>query len=202
MADQTSYSRCPYCQRKLEKRPQRKSKCPHCAEVIYVRGGDLMRADELAASPKPKKPAAASKPSAKKPGAAAKPAKTSTKRTVKQKTTSKSKPKPKNQLDADLRDKNKKNFKPDDLQAGVMLVIQLLGKLLKPEQIAAIFAALTGGATASRFSADDFDPATLIDAAAGVYADLDANEQRQLLAVLTWMSGGFTPDENQKESNK
>jgi predicted RNA-binding Zn-ribbon protein involved in translation (DUF1610 family) len=28
---------CPYCKQILDKRPQRKKKCPHCGEYIYVR---------------------------------------------------------------------------------------------------------------------------------------------------------------------
>lgn len=198
MADQTSYSRCPYCQRKLDKRPQRRSKCPHCAAIIYVRGGDLLRADEIAANPKPKQPAAASKPSAKKPGGGAKPAKTSTKRTVKKKkTTGTARKKPKHQLDADL--KQKQTFAADDLQAGIMLVINLLGKYLKPEQIAAILSGLLGGGNATRSAFVDVDTDSLFAAAAQVYDDLDADEQRQLLAVFTWMRDGFTLDEAEEE---
>ena len=32
MSDEPSFVKCPYCQRKLEKKPTRKSKCPHCGE--------------------------------------------------------------------------------------------------------------------------------------------------------------------------
>jgi DNA-directed RNA polymerase subunit RPC12/RpoP len=28
---------CPYCESRLEKRPQRKKKCPHCGNFIFVR---------------------------------------------------------------------------------------------------------------------------------------------------------------------
>lgn len=31
------HSACPYCDKKLEKRPQRKKKCPHCGSYIFVR---------------------------------------------------------------------------------------------------------------------------------------------------------------------
>ena len=46
---EAGYSKCPYCMKKLEKKPSRKSKCPHCAQIIYVRAGDLMRDDEIEA---------------------------------------------------------------------------------------------------------------------------------------------------------
>ena len=32
---------CPYCGGKLEKKPTRKKKCPHCSEFIMVRKGEL-----------------------------------------------------------------------------------------------------------------------------------------------------------------
>ena len=184
MADQPAFSRCPYCQRKLEKRPQRKSKCPLCGETIYVRGDDLMRADEVEA--------AVSKKSTKKSAGAAKPAKS----TAKKKTTSKPKAKPKNKLESDLKRKKKAAFKPGDLQAGIMLVIQLLGKFLKPEQIAAILGGLMGGGNATRSAFVDVDTDSLLTEAAQVYDDLDADDQRQLLAVFTWAQNGFSLDED------
>ena len=193
MADQPAFSRCPYCQRKLEKRPQRKSKCPHCGEVIYVRGDDLMREDEVEAAAKPeKKPAAASKKSTKKSTGAAKPAKS----TAKKKTTSKPKAKPKSKLESDLKRKKKDAFTPGDLQAGLMLVIQLLGKFLKPEQIAAILGGLLGGGDATRNAFVDVDTDSLLTEAAQVYDDLDADDQRHLLAVFTWAQNGFSLDED------
>jgi hypothetical protein len=193
MADQPAFSRCPYCQRKLEKRPQRKSKCPLCGEIIYVRGDDLLRADEVAAAARPKqKPAAASKKSTKKGTGAAKPAKS----TAKQKTSSKPKAKPKSKLERDLKRKKKAAFKPGDLQAGLMLVIQLLGKFLKPEQIAAILGGLMGGGNATRSAFVDVDTDSLLAEAAQVYDDLDADDQRQLLAVFTWAQNGFKLDED------
>ena len=189
MADQPAFSRCPYCQRKLEKRPQRKSKCPHCGEVIYVRGDDLMRADEVETAARPKqKPAAATKKST----GAAKPAKS----TAKKKTTSKPKTKPKSKLESDLKRKKKAAFKPGDLQAGIMLVIQLLGKFLKPEQIAAILGGLLGGGDATRSAFVDVDTDSLLTEAAQVYDDLDADDQRHLLAVFTWAQNGFKLDED------
>jgi hypothetical protein len=193
MADQPAFSRCPYCQRKLEKRPQRKSKCPLCGESIYVRGDDLLRADEVAAAARPKqKPAAASKKSTKKGTGAAKPAKS----TAKQKTSSKPKAKPKSKLERDLKRKKKAAFKPGDLQAGLMLVIQLLGKFLKPEQIAAILGGLLGGGAATRSAFVDVDTDSLLAEAAQLYDDLDADDQRQLLAVFTWAQNGFKLDED------
>ncbi|MBP8293726.1 MAG: hypothetical protein KAX65_13205 [Caldilineaceae bacterium] len=193
MADQPAFSRCPYCQRKLEKRPQRKSKCPLCGETIYVRGDDLMRDDEVEAAARPKqKPAAASKKSTKKSTGAAKPAKS----TAKKKKTSKPKTKPKSKLESDLKRKKKAAFKPGDLQAGIMLVIQLLGKFLKPEQIAAILGGLMGGGNATRSAFVDVDTDSLLTEAAQVYDDLDADDQRQLLAVFTWAQSGFSLDED------
>jgi hypothetical protein len=198
MADQPAFSRCPYCQRKLEKRPQRKSKCPHCDEVIYVRAGDLMRADEVEQAEKSKRKAAADKKkSAKSTG---KSSSKKTKSTAKKKTTSKAKPKSK--LESDLKRKKKDAFTPGDLQAGIMLVIQLLGKFLKPDQIAQLLGGLMGGggpATRSAFA--DLDTASLLSEAGQVYDDLDADDQRHLLAVFTWVQNGFSSEDDQAADN-
>lgn len=97
MSEQPAFSRCPYCRRKLEKKPTRKTKCPHCGEPIYVRAGDLLREDELeqvAAKPRSEKPAKK------------KPAKPKTSTTAKPKPR-KTKPKPQGQLAADLKRKKK-----------------------------------------------------------------------------------------------
>lgn len=37
---------CPNCNHSLETEPKRKSKCPHCAELIFVRQGKLVTEDE------------------------------------------------------------------------------------------------------------------------------------------------------------
>ena len=72
MSTKPSFVRCPYCRHKLEKIPKRKTNCPDCGKPIYVRGGDLLREDELdQAAAKPKKPAK-KKPAAKKAAAPAK----------------------------------------------------------------------------------------------------------------------------------
>lgn len=78
-----------------------------------------------------------------------------------------------------------------------MLVIQLLGKFLKPEQIAAILAGgLLGGGDATRSAFVDVDTDSLLTEAAQVYDDLDADDQRHLLAVFTWAQNGFRLDED------
>jgi DNA-directed RNA polymerase subunit RPC12/RpoP len=28
---------CPYCERELSRRPERKSRCPHCGDSVFVR---------------------------------------------------------------------------------------------------------------------------------------------------------------------
>jgi predicted RNA-binding Zn-ribbon protein involved in translation (DUF1610 family) len=203
MADQPSFSRCPYCQRKLEKRPQRKSKCPLCGEVIFVRGGDLMREDEVAAADKKKtaakKSAKSSSSSSSKKSSAAKKKSAATKKAkstagaAKKKSTAK----PKSKLESDLKRKKKGAFTQGDLQAGFMLVIQLLGKFFKPEQIAQLLGGLMGGGGAATRSAfADLDTDSLLAEAAQVYDDLDASDQRHLLAVFTWVQNGFSLEEN------
>lgn len=200
MADQPAFSRCPYCQRKLEKRPQRKSKCPLCGEVIFVRGGDLMREDEVAAADKKKtaakKSAKSSSSSSSKKSSAAKKKSAATKKaksTAKKKSTAK----PKSKLESDLKRKRKGAFTQGDLQAGFMLVIQLLGKFFKPEQIAQLLGGLMGGGGAATRSAfADLDTDSLLAEAAQVYDDLDASDQRHLLAVFTWVQNGFSLEEN------
>ena len=203
MADQPAFSRCPYCQRKLEKRPQRKSKCPLCGEMIFVRGGDLMREDEVAAAEKKKtaakKSAKSSSSSSSKKSSAAKKKSTATQKakstagTAKKKSTAK----PKSKLESDLKRKKKGAFTQGDLQAGFMLVIQLLGKFFKPEQIAQLLGGLMGGGgTATRSAFADLDTDSLLAEAAQVYDDLDADDQRHLLAVFTWVQNGFSLEEN------
>ena len=41
---------CPYCQAVLPKRPQRKSKCPHCGSAILVRTGKRVLMTEAQAA--------------------------------------------------------------------------------------------------------------------------------------------------------
>ena len=38
--------RCPYCSEALEKKPSRKTKCPHCGNAIYVQKGRLLTEKE------------------------------------------------------------------------------------------------------------------------------------------------------------
>jgi hypothetical protein len=37
---------CPYCQKALEKKLTRKTKCPHCGKLIYVRHGELVTEEQ------------------------------------------------------------------------------------------------------------------------------------------------------------
>jgi DNA-directed RNA polymerase subunit RPC12/RpoP len=53
---------CPYCAKTLSRAPQRKSKCPYCSHVIYVRsakgGGKkrLLTEEEVLSMPRGRKP--------------------------------------------------------------------------------------------------------------------------------------------------
>ena len=38
--------RCPNCQERIEKKPTRKTKCPHCEKPIYVRHGELVTEEQ------------------------------------------------------------------------------------------------------------------------------------------------------------
>jgi rubrerythrin len=38
--------KCPYCGNKLDKKPTRKKKCPHCDRYIFIRNGELKTEDE------------------------------------------------------------------------------------------------------------------------------------------------------------
>lgn len=39
--------KCPYCSAVLEKKPARKTKCPHCGNYIFVRKGHLLTEDQM-----------------------------------------------------------------------------------------------------------------------------------------------------------
>ena len=190
MSEQPAFSRCPYCRRKLEKKPTRKTKCPHCGEPIYVRAGDLLREDELeqvAAKPRSEKPAKK------------KPAKPKTSTTAKPKPR-KTKPKPQGQLAADLKRKKKKEqYGPDDLLAGLQLLFKVAGALLAGGGLTTLLSNLFGAQPqpATRSSNElaalvqNVDSANLLQAISDAYTSLTAQEQFQMRAVVTWVQNGF-----------
>ena len=140
MSTKPSFVRCPYCRRKLEKVPKRKTNCPDCGKPIYVRGGDLLREDELdEVAAKPKKPAkkkpAAKKESTSKPAAKKKPRK--------------KKPAAQGQLAADLKRKKKEKYGPEDLLAGLQLLLKVAGALLASGGLGKLLGSFFGGGTPS-----------------------------------------------------
>lgn len=182
MSEKSSFVRCPYCRRKLDKTPKRKTACPYCDKPIYVRGGKLLREDALeAAAAKPAK-----KPTAKKPvsGSAKKPAK--------------SKPKPQGQLGADLKKKREK-YSQKDLLAGLQLLIPIVGALFASGGLGSLLGGLFGGggANATRSEAgiasalQSVDIDELLTAAANAYDSLDDEQKFQMRAVVTWVQNGF-----------
>lgn len=184
MSEKPSFVRCPYCRRKLDKTPKRKTACPYCDKPIYVRGGKLLREDALeAAAAKPAK-----KPTAKKPasGSAKKPAK------------SKPKPKPQGQLGADLKKKREK-YSQKDLLAGLQLLIPIVGALFASGGLGSLLGSLFGGggANATRSEAgvasalQSVDIDELLTAAANAYDSLDDEQKFQMRAVVTWVQNGF-----------
>lgn len=184
MSEKPSFVRCPYCRRKLDKTPKRKTACPYCDKPIYVRGGKLLREDALeAAAAKPAK-----KPTAKKPasGSAKKPAK------------SKPKPKPQGQLGADLKKKREK-YSQKDLLAGLQLLIPIVGALFASGGLGSLLGGLFGGggANATRSEAgvasalQSVDIDELLTAAANAYDSLDDEQKFQMRAVVTWVQNGF-----------
>lgn len=198
MSDQPSFMRCPYCRRKLDKPPKRKSKCPHCGEMIYVRQGDLLREDELEASsakPPAKKPAA-KKPATKKPAAKKNNGK-------KESTTQKSKPKPKKpaaqgQLASDMKRKKKEKYGADDLLAGLQLLLKVAGVLIASGGLGTMLSGLFGGQpqNATRSSGlagmvQGMDTEQLLTAASEAYTSLDEQERFQMRAVVAWVQNGF-----------
>ncbi len=196
MSEKQSFSRCPYCRRKLDKTPKRKTNCPHCDQPIYVRDGKLLREDALeAATAKPAKKPTAKKPTAKKPtgGSAKKPAK------------SKPKPKPQGQLGADLKKKKRETFSQKDLLAGLQLLIPIVGALFASGGLGSLLGGLFGGsgANATRSEAgiasalQSVDTDELFAAAAKAYDDLDDEQKFQMRAVVTWVQNGFQlPEED------
>ena len=189
MSEKPSFARCPYCRRKLDKTPKRKTNCPHCDKPIYVRGGKLVREDALeTATAKPRKKPAAKKPAA---GSAKKPAK--------------SKPKPQGQLGADLKKKKREKFSQKDLLAGLQLLIPLVGALFASGGLGSLLGGLFGGggANATRSEAgiasalQSVDTDELFAAAAKAYDDLDDEQKFQMRAVVTWVQNGFQlPEED------
>ncbi|HRW49800.1 MAG TPA: hypothetical protein P5333_19925 [Caldilinea sp.] len=191
MSTKPSFVRCPYCRHKLEKVPKRKTNCPDCGKPIYVRGGDLLREDELdQAAAKPKKPAkkkpAAKKESTSKPAAKKKPRK--------------KKPAAQGQLAADLKRKKKEKYGPDDLLAGLQLLLKVAGTLLASGGLGKLLGSFFGGGTpgeATR-SADGLaglvqsvDSDELLQTASEAYTSLNEEEQFQMRAVVAWIQNGF-----------
>jgi len=188
MSEQPAFSRCPYCRRKLEKKPTRKTKCPHCGEPIYVRAGDLLREDELeqiAAKPSSKKP------TKKKPKASATNSKPKPRKT---------KPKPQGQLAADMKRKKKKEqYGPDDLLAGLQLLFKVAGALLAGGGLTTLLSSLFGAQPqpATRSSNEltalvqNVDSADLLQAISDAYTSLTEQEQFQMRAVVAWVQNGF-----------
>ncbi|MFN3334125.1 MAG: hypothetical protein ACK47M_16575 [Caldilinea sp.] len=210
MNEKPSFVRCPYCRRKLDKTPKRKTTCPHCDKPIYVRGGKLLREDALeAASAKPAQKPTAKKPTAKKP-TAKKP--TTKKPTAKKPTASSSskpantKPKPQGQLGADLKKKKREKFSQKDLLAGLQLLVPLVGALFASGGLGSLLGGLFGGggANATRSEAgiasalQSVDTDELLTAVANAYDDLDDEQKFQMRAVVTWVQNGFQlPEEGE-----
>lgn len=191
MSTKPSFVRCPYCRRKLEKVPKRKTNCPDCGKPIYVRGGDLLREDELdEVAAKPKKPAkkkpAAKKESTSKPAAKKKPRK--------------KKPAAQGQLAADLKRKKKEKYGPEDLLAGLQLLLKVAGALLASGGLGKLLGSFFGGGTPSEAtrSADGLaglvqsvDSDELLQTASEAYTSLNEEEQFQMRAVVAWIQNGF-----------
>ena len=196
MSEKPSFVRCPYCRRKLDKTPKRKTNCPHCDKPIYVRGGKLVREDALeAATAKPAKKPTAKKPTAKKPASSS----------AKKPSKSKPKPKPQGQLGADLKKKREK-FSQKDLLAGLQLLIPIVGALFASGGLGSLLGGLFGGggANATRSEAgiasalQSVDTDELFAAAANAYDDLDDEQKFQMRAVVTWVQNGFQlPEEDE-----
>ncbi len=211
MSDQPSFTRCPYCRRKLDKTPKRKSKCPHCSEMIYVRKGDLLREDELEASstkPSAKKPAgkkpAAKKPAAKKPTAK----KSAGKQGASKKDSATQKAKPKKpstqgQLASDMKRKKKETYGADDLLAGLQLLLKVAGAVIAGGGLTAMLSGLFGGQQQEAMRSaglagivQGMDTEQLLTAASEAYTSLDEQERFQMRAVVAWVQNGFRlPDE-------
>ncbi|HAJ37329.1 MAG TPA: hypothetical protein DCL15_16795 [Chloroflexi bacterium] len=193
MSEQPSFSRCPYCRRKLEKKPTRKRKCPHCGELIYVRAGDLLREDELeqatAATGSPKKPTKKKPAQSKEHATSGKP----------KPRKAKPKPKPQGQLAADIRRKKKKEkYGPDDLLAGLQLLFKVAGALLAGGGLTTLLSNLFGAQPQPATRSSDLaalvqnvDSADLLQAISDAYTSLNEQEQFQMRAVVTWLQNGF-----------
>ena len=196
MSEQPAFVRCPYCQRKLDKAPRRKSKCPHCGEFIYVRGDDLLRADELeeaAAKATGEKPAK-KKATKKKPAAETSAAQSKPKKKPRRKT-----PKAQGQLAADMKRKKKERYGPDDLLAGLQVLLKVAGALMAGGGLGNLLGGLLGGQTAPATRSEGglaalvqgLDADQLLAAASEGYAGLNEEEQFQLRAAVTWLQNGF-----------
>lgn len=192
MSEQPSFSRCPYCRRKLEKKPTRKSKCPHCGELIYVREGDLLREDEL-------EQIAAGSGGAKKP-TKKKPAKPKESTSSSKPKPHKAKPKPQGQLATDMKRKKKKEkYGPNDLLGGLQVLFKVAGALLAGGGLTTLLSNLLGAqqqpATRSGNElaalVQNVDSAELLDTISDAYTSLTEQEQFQMRAVVTWMQNGF-----------
>ncbi len=196
MSEQPAFVRCPYCRRKLDKAPKRKSKCPHCGESIYVRGDELLRADELeqaAAKPAGAKPAK-KKPAKKKPTAQESAAQSKPKKKPRRKS-----PKAQGQLAADMKRKKKERYGADDLLAGLQVLLKVAGALLAGGGLGNLLGGLLGSQAAPAPRSEsglaalvqELDADQLLAAASEGYAELDEEEQFHLRAAVAWIQNGF-----------
>ncbi|MCS6826876.1 MAG: hypothetical protein NZ553_09705 [Caldilinea sp.] len=168
----------------MDREPKRKTSCPHCGQPIYVRGGKLVREDQLAeakAKPNSKKPTSGngvgSAASAKKPP--------------------RPKAKPQGQLAADMK-KRKETYSQKDLMAGLQLLLRVAGVLIAGGGLGKMLSSfLTGEENAVRSEAslvgllEGVDVDQLLQSISEAYTSLNEEEQFQMRAVASWLQNGF-----------
>ena len=184
MTSRSSFVRCPYCRRKLDREPKRKTSCPHCGQPIYVRGGKLVREDQLAE--------AKTKPNSKKPTSGG-----SVVASTGAKKPARPKPKLQGQLAADMK-KRKETYSQKDLMAGLQLLLQIAGALIAGGGLGKMLSSFLGGDnSAVRSEAgvagmlEGVDVDHLLQSVSEAYTSLNEEERFQMRAVATWLQNGF-----------
>ena len=170
---------CPSCGLSLPRRPQRKTRCPHCGQPIYVRKGRLLREAELAH-------ASASRSSlAVAPAAVADPSATDAPSTEVSGT-----------LEQDLERYASEFYHKRDLNAGKKLLVEVVGVFALG---GVLLTALTSWLPPLGLTVGSGTIVFVMSKAAELYAELDAEKRKQVRAVVSWIRGGFSLGEQLEE---
>ncbi len=161
---------CPSCGAALTRRPQRKTRCPHCAQPIYVRQGRLLTEAERDGTRPPQ--------SAQRVAIGAAPA-----------TETAPPAEPSGTLEQDLERYASEFYHKRDLDAGKKLLVEVVGMFALG---GVLLTALTSWLPPLGITVGSGTLVFVMTKAAELYADLDTEQRKQVRAVVSWIRSGFS----------